>query len=246
VNKRKLLNYGMIAALMTALFFVGLKLGGTRTSASAEPQKAPPGAALVSPPTQPRDFTLTDQHGQPVSLSSLRGKTVGLFFGYTHCPDVCSATLAYFTQMKRALGEQADQVAFVFITVDSQRDTPAAITTYLSAFDASFIRLSGDEALLTQVAAQFGSYFWVEEKVGAEKVQPTADHSAHGHGDSASESAAHGDTPHVEDVDSDNYFVDHTSPTYLIDAAGFLRYVYFYSASPEDMTTGLRTLIGAQ
>lgn len=114
--------------------------------------------SLIDPPVPAIDFTLVDQHHQPFRLSEQRGKVVVMAFGYTLCPDVCPATLAEFTQIRRLLGSRADQVRFVFITVDPERDTPTRLGEYMQAFDDSFRGLSGDIAELERVWQGFGVY----------------------------------------------------------------------------------------
>lgn len=114
--------------------------------------------SLIDPPVLATDFTLVDQHNQPFRLSEQRGNVVVMAFGYTYCPDVCPATLAEFKQIRRLLGRQADQVRFVFITVDPERDTPARLGEYMQAFDSSFLGLSGDMAELERAWQGFGVY----------------------------------------------------------------------------------------
>jgi protein SCO1/2 len=86
------------------------------------------------------------------------GKVVLLFFGYTRCPDVCPLTLADFKKVKAQLGDQADQVRFVFITVDPERDTPNILSKHLANFDESFIGLTGSREELEPVWKTFGVY----------------------------------------------------------------------------------------
>jgi protein SCO1/2 len=106
--------------------------------------------SLIDPPVPAADFTLTDGEGA-FSLSDQRGKLVLLFFGYTTCPDVCPATLGEMKQVRARLGDQAEDVRFVFITVDPQRDTPERISRYAAAFDPTFFGLTGSEAELEPV-----------------------------------------------------------------------------------------------
>lgn len=117
------------------------------------------GITRIDPPRVLADFTLIDQRGEPFSLSDLRGKMALLFFGFTHCPDVCPLTLLEFKQVKSALGEQAKDVAFVFISVDGARDTPEALAQYVGGFDESFIGLTGDDATLTRLGSDYNLYF---------------------------------------------------------------------------------------
>ena len=127
----------------------------------------------LDPPKELAEFTLTNQDGGPLSLSELRGKPVLLFFGFTHCPDVCPTTLAQFRQIKGDLGERGDDVSFVFISVDGSRDTPEAVKAYVEQFDPEFIGLTGAE---DEVRAVGGDYF-----VFFNRAQPEGTPSAAGY-----------------------------------------------------------------
>ncbi len=118
--------------------------------------------SLIDPPLPIADFQLTGQDGQPVHFRDLYGegdgKVVLVFFGYTHCPDVCPLTLADFKQVKAQLQSQAAQVRFVFITVDPERDTPEVLGKHLANFDPSFTGLTGNRQELEPVWKTFGVY----------------------------------------------------------------------------------------
>ncbi|SEF96899.1 protein SCO1/2 [Alcanivorax sp. DSM 26293] len=107
------------------------------------------------------EFTLTDQNGEPFSQAALNGKVTILFFGYTHCPDICPAVLARVAQVYRQLQEagEADQVQPVFITFDPERDTAAYLKEYLPWFKANIIGLTGSLEEIRQVAKQYGVVF---------------------------------------------------------------------------------------
>lgn len=108
------------------------------------------GGSLV--PGQPAtDFTLKTPDGSEFRLSRQRGEIVLLSFGYTFCPDVCPTTLAELAQVRGRLGEAAKRVKVAFITVDPERDTPERLRTYTSAFDPTFVGLTGSAAQLAQV-----------------------------------------------------------------------------------------------
>jgi protein SCO1/2 len=113
------------------------------------------------------DFHLTDATGKPRSLAEFRGKVVVLYFGYTHCPDVCPTTLATLARVVRKLGADADQVQVLFVTVDPERDTPQVLAQYIPFFHPSFIGLYGDAQATAQAAKAFSvSYEKHEEKNG--------------------------------------------------------------------------------
>src|ERR1700731_4158143 len=110
---------GLVLCLGVILFVSGR---GTGTGALQ--------AAAIGGP-----FRLIDQNGQPFSDQDLKGKTFLVFFGFTHCPDVCPTTLFDISEIMRNLGPDADRVGAVFITVDPGRDTVASLKDYLSSFD---------------------------------------------------------------------------------------------------------------
>ena len=108
----------------------------------------------IEPMTAP-DFELTDAEGNSFRLSEHRGKVVLMFFGYTNCPDVCPTTLVEFKQVRKMLGERADQVVFLFITVDPDRDTPERLGEYVTSFEPAVIGLTGEMAALEKVWADY-------------------------------------------------------------------------------------------
>ncbi len=114
------------------------------------------GTELEGLPTT--DFTLTDQHGQPFTLSEQKGKVVLIFFGFSFCPDVCPLTLSKWKQIEKQLGEQNSEVEFVYITVDPERDTQEKLKTHLAVFSDSFIGLTGTPDDLKTAYAGYGIY----------------------------------------------------------------------------------------
>jgi protein SCO1/2 len=133
--------------------------GGEGGGAKSGPTSTPLPGTLLDPPQAVGDFTLTSHTGELFRLSDLRGKAVLLFFGYTHCPDVCPTTLAEFKRVKAALGAEAAQVAFVFVSVDGERDRPERLAAYVHAFDPDFIGLMGEDAEIRAVARDYGVFF---------------------------------------------------------------------------------------
>ncbi len=101
------------------------------------------------------DFTLVDHTGRSVTLADFRGKAVAMFFGYTHCPDVCPTTLSDFAEAMRQLGPDAARVQVIFVTVDPERDTPELLAQFVPAFDASFLGAHAGSGELARLAKSF-------------------------------------------------------------------------------------------
>lgn len=112
--------------------------------------------SLIDPPAQAADFSLESADGSVFRLADQRGQVVVLFFGYTHCPDVCPTTLYDFTQIKERLGPKAEQVKFVMITSDPERDHPDVVENYVSGFDSEFVGLSGSWKSYSRCGTHFG------------------------------------------------------------------------------------------
>ncbi len=122
------------------------------------------------------DLNLTDHNGKPRSLGEFKGKAVVLFFGYTHCPDVCPTTMLDLKQTMKLLGPRADELQVLFITLDPERDTQAVLAQFVPSFDPRFIGLWGDEQATKLVQANFKIYAKKVDVKG--KSAYTLDHSA--------------------------------------------------------------------
>ena len=155
------------------LFLLGLLATFMLTACSSPPPfKAKP---VPDSPVAPA-FTLTDQYGTQRSLSDFKGKVVSLFFGFTHCPDICPTHLARQAEVMRQLGLQAEQVAVLFVSLDPERDTPAALKTYMDAFDPRFIALTGSTEQTSKVAKQY-KIFWQKTPLPDSALVYTIDHT---------------------------------------------------------------------
>ena len=113
-------------------------------------------AGAFNPPHQAPDFSLRGSSGTDVSLSSYRGKTVLLTFGFTNCAAVCPTTLATLAQARTALGKTANSVQVIFVTVDPERDSAAHLREYLAAFDPTFVGATGSAKELEAVRKKYG------------------------------------------------------------------------------------------
>ncbi len=123
-----------------------------------------------------KDFTLTDHNGKQRTLADFKGKAVVVFFGFTHCPDVCPTTMAEMSSVMKALGPQADRVQVLFITVDPERDTPELLAKYVPSFDPRFLGLTGDKAAIETVAKEFRVFY--QKSPGKEPGSYSMDHTA--------------------------------------------------------------------
>jgi protein SCO1/2 len=120
-------------------------------------------------------FELVDADGEPFSSADLAGEPYAIFFGYTHCPDVCPTTLFEMSEALKALGADADKLHVVFVTVDPARDTPELLKNYLSAFDDRIIGLTGTPEAIDAAAKSFRVFY---RKVPTEDGDYSMDHSA--------------------------------------------------------------------
>jgi len=123
-----------------------------------------------------KELALTGHDGKPRTLADFRGKAVVLFFGYTHCPDVCPTTLVDMAGVMKQLGSDATRVQVLFATVDPERDTPEVLAKYVPAFDPAFLGLTGDDAAIRRAAHEFRIFY--EKRAGSTPSAYTVDHSA--------------------------------------------------------------------
>lgn len=120
-------------------------------------------------------FQLTDQSGQTVTEKSMQGHPTLVFFGFTHCPDVCPTTLFEMSEVLKAMGKDADRVNAYYITVDPERDTQAAMKEYLSSFDPRLRGLTGSPQEVAKVLSEYRVY---AKKVPLKDGDYTMDHTA--------------------------------------------------------------------
>jgi protein SCO1/2 len=129
-----------------------------------------PGPSAIGGP-----FKLIDQNGKQITDQDMKGKPFLVFFGYTHCPDVCPTTLFDVSEMMRALGKDADRTSALFITVDPDRDTPSVMKDYLSSFDPHLRGATGGEKAIDAAEKAYRVY---AKKVPAEHGDYSMDHTA--------------------------------------------------------------------
>ena len=134
----------------------------------AGPQSSPTQVSFGGP------FTLVDSKGQPFASGKLAGRPYAIFFGFTHCPDVCPTTLARLVKLRKQIGEGDEAFRIVFVTVDPERDGPADVGRYADLFGAPVIGLTGSSAQIAQVKKAYGIF---SERVGTDEDY-TVDHTA--------------------------------------------------------------------
>lgn len=143
----------LVVVMIAAGLGIGLYLGRQYLLTSVPP----PDGMLWPNPKQVQAFRLTDQHGKPFDLRRLDGKWSFLYFGYTHCPDVCPVTLTILNHVQTKLKKTTNAaVQTVFITVDPARDSEAVLRRYLRNYNDNFIGLVGTAADIRQLSRQFG------------------------------------------------------------------------------------------
>ena len=149
------------ASLLIGLFVMLWVMGGVRGVTAP--------AAIGGP------FQLVDQSGAAVTEKTLQGKPSLIFFGFTHCPDVCPTSLFEMSEILRAMGKDADRVNAYFISVDPERDNAAALKDYLSSFDPHLKGLTGDPEAVAKVLSAYRVY---AKKVPLKDGDYTMDHTA--------------------------------------------------------------------
>jgi protein SCO1/2 len=123
-----------------------------------------------------KDFALTDQNGRSRSLKEFAGKVVVLFFGYTHCPDVCPTAMSEMAEVKKLLGKDGERLQGLFVTVDPERDTPAVLKAYIANFDPSFLALYTTPEKLKTLAKDYRIYY--KKVAGPSPDSYSMEHSA--------------------------------------------------------------------
>jgi protein SCO1 len=158
-------NPVLIILILFAAGFIGASLIALR----------PQGAQTEGKPLIGGPFSLLDTEGKRVTDRDFRGKLMLVFFGYTHCPDVCPTELQTMSEVIDKLGTEADKVAPIFISVDPQRDTPETLASYVKNFSSRIVGLTGDLNDVASAAKAYRVYF---RKAGSGADDYTVDHSA--------------------------------------------------------------------
>lgn len=151
----RILQVALWAAALTGAAVFGLVRGGV-IGPGSETRNRPiaPAVAGIGGP-----FRLTSHTGRTITDKDLKGKPSAVFFGFTHCPDVCPTTLFDLTDLMRELGPDADKLTPVFITVDPERDTQQALAEYMQAFDSRILGLTGTTAEVDVAVQAYKAYY---------------------------------------------------------------------------------------
>jgi len=145
-------------------------VAGLTVLAPDRPKVTTSGTADIGGP-----FRLTTQDGKSLSNADLKGTPFAVFFGFTHCPEVCPTTLWELSQALQKLGPDADRIKVLFVSLDPARDTPDLLKSYLSSFDPRIIGLTGSEEDIAKLAKAYKVYW---RKVPTDNGDYTLDHSA--------------------------------------------------------------------
>ena len=163
-NSQILLVFGAFLGGLVLFLGVFLVAGGYFSS-----------SGMTGPSAIGGPFALVDQNGKPITDQDLEGRPSLVFFGYTHCPDVCPTTLFEMSEVLHALGPDADRTVALFVSVDPDRDTPAVMKDYLSSFDPHLRGATGSDAAVTAAEKAYRVY---AKKVPTEHGDYSMDHTA--------------------------------------------------------------------
>lgn len=222
MNRILLLVNGLLMAGVVALGIVLLR-GGPGGMAGPW-QGSPMGAAEGAP-----DFALTAHDGRTVSPGDFRGRAMVLFFGFTHCPDVCPMTMASLARAMELLGPRSERVQVLFVSVDPQRDTPDRLGSYLENFHPDFLGITGTEEEIRRVATAYGAFYQRRELEGEGHEGPGG-HEGHG----------------VQGDPGEAYLIDHSGRTFVVDPRGRLLLTFPPYMDGEGMAADLRRVLGGR
>ena len=209
---------GSVTGLLAALLYLGVRGTGPETAPPADV----PDPFLASPVPAP-EWDLTDTDGRPVRLTDVRGRVVALFFGYTQCPDVCPITMSQLARLRAELDPDGSQLQIVFVSLDPVRDTPEVLQRYTDAFEADVLALTAPVEVLRPQVLEYGIGFLYRPRAG-------------GPADSLA--------PDPTGPMGDDYLVDHTARTFLIDREGRIRAQLLPESRSDTMRGVLEVMLG--
>lgn len=152
-------NRSRARSLLPGLLLAGVLLLALAALWSLAPARPPEFHGTTYATVEPAaSFSLVEHTGRRVTLDEYRGEVVLLFFGFTHCPDVCPLTLSKLARVTESLGKEGEEVRILLVTVDPERDTPAALGEYVARFSPRAVGLTGDSAALAEAYRGYGAY----------------------------------------------------------------------------------------
>src|ERR1700694_6144498 len=172
MNKTSLKFSIMITSVALAAILAGVWLADVYREHDSRAMLLPDQVVTLFPDPKPlAAFALTDHKNRVFDLASLKGKWSFLFFGFTHCPDICPTTLAVLARTRDNIAKSmvgAENIQFVFISVDPNRDTAGKLRQYVEYFDTTFLGVTGDNAQIGKLAGQLGAAYQVAITPGME------------------------------------------------------------------------------
>lgn len=165
-----------IRLLVAIVSLIALAIGAWLAFGITTRPAAPVSATVLPAPVELPPFELVDQDGERFTRADFEGHWNLVFFGFTHCPDVCPTTLGEVKLALQQLGSDAQRVQVLFVTLDPERDTQAVLAHYVTAFDPKFVGLYGDLPATQRAAKEFKVYF--EKRAGSTQGEYSVDHSA--------------------------------------------------------------------
>lgn len=206
------------------LFAMGLAVSAVLAACTPSPAKFK--ATDVSLVDWGGDFELTAHTGKRVGTAEYRGKVLVLFFGYTHCPDICAPTLTRLAEVMKQLGADAARVQVLFVTVDPKHDTPSQLASFVPKFYPSFVGMTGSEAEIAAVAKDHKVAFQASPQSTAE-LAPGASIPR---------------SPRLDPI-AERTLVDHFGGLMVKDVTGKLRLAIKNDAAIDDIAHDLRLLL---
>lgn len=184
------------------------------------------------------DFALADQNGKMVREADYRGRVMLVFFGFTHCPDICPVTIATLSNVMDSLGADGDKVAPIFITVDPARDTPAVMKNYLANFNPRIVGLTGTPEEIKTAADAYKAYYAQSDSMNVGAVPGDADATPE---EDEGHEHQHMDMEDDPEMTTDEeYNVDHSGFIYMMGKNGkYIRH-FPYNVSEKELSDSLR------
>jgi protein SCO1/2 len=174
--KRSLLRLSLLSLITLGVLGGCEKKASPAAEISAPAKKASFRSIDITGAEYARGLELPDADGKSRTLAEFKGRVTVVFFGYTQCPDVCPTTMAELSEVRRALGPEADKLQGVFVTVDPERDTAVVLKAYVDNFNAGFVGLRGSSEQIKQAAKEFKVFY--AKVPGRTDTSYTIDHTA--------------------------------------------------------------------